>query len=290
LKYKLAKPIDESGYLCAGSLNGFDLYERTSSEDSPRHRFLGSGFEHMTVGDRENEGTLIEDLVPSTGLRSFLLYLPMSNEVVTAHIGVSNGSVVKKETRGFDRAKVVWYGHSILSGGATSRVGNLFANRVARDLNIMIHNLGFSGACFMTLEVAHHLVKVSDVDLFIIDCLSNMNEMEVGRAAPKLLQYIRDNGHERTPILLVEDVPQGSEWNSGENARMFEAKRAAQRRVYEDRKAAGDEHLHYVRSDELFPEKYQRHESVLVEGIHPTDIGMDVMTEFYKNRLPEILF
>jgi hypothetical protein len=66
----------------------------------------------------------------------------------------------------------------------------------------------------MEISVATFLVKVKDAGAFVIDC--NPNMVHVGgadgirnRSIP-LVNFIRANGHETTPIVLSEGTRYGS--------------------------------------------------------------------------------
>ena len=68
----------------------------------------------------------------------------------------------RHERRQVDRRTkpVVFYGTSITHGGCCSRPGLSFGNRVGRDLDVPVVNLGFSGSGVMEFEMSEHLAKI----------------------------------------------------------------------------------------------------------------------------------
>lgn len=103
-----------------------------------------------------------------------------------------------------------------------------------------------------------------------------------------LVQYIRSHGHPRTPIVLAEGTQAGSGWltnyEDGSNA----AKDAALREQYLKLVAAGDRHIFYVFSKDLFANDTHALDidSPTAAGCHPTDVGHYRVARHYSHVLP----
>jgi len=276
-------------HFSASGVSGCDLYARSYDKDgSYTWRFVGAAFQQLNMNGVVQVGTIATGLQSSPGLHSFMLHLPTYNEVVTARIGTESGATIQKDSKpAYRQDAIVWYGTSILQGGVASRPGNIFTHKIARRLNRTIFNFGFSGNGRMELSVAKHLATIPNVSLIIIDCNWNMNGATINQSTIPLVQYFRANGHANTPIVLVEGTPAGGEWVMPSLAHEEDAKRVALRNSLTQLIAEGDHNLHYVNSSSLFA-PYHSHENPTVAGTHPTDLGMELISNFYTRFIPTI--
>jgi lysophospholipase L1-like esterase len=138
----------------------------------------------------------------------------------------------------------------------------------------------------MELSVARFLVTITPAPAaFIIDCVWNMNATSIAANAVPLVQYIRSHGHPDTPIVLAEGLPFGRAWAVPDQAAEQAASNAALAAAYQQLLAAGDTHLHYVHTAELFGPLASL-DSATANGLHPTDIGMHDMAAVWISQLP----
>ena len=119
---------------------------------------------------------LLQDFVQTTQ-HKYWLFLPMRNTITSLKIGVPSSYELPKHDSDFDRngvllngkKPIVWYGTSIVQGGAVSRPGSTFTNILSRELGRHVLNYGFAGNGIMEISVAKSIVTI-DASLFVIDC------------------------------------------------------------------------------------------------------------------------
>lgn len=235
--------------------------------------------------------------LPNSGAPSrYLLYLPLRKTVAQASIGVEAGAALPVRDEAFSSdgvtmnglKPIVWYGTSIDQGGVASRPGNTYTNILTRNLGRMVLNFGFAGNGKMELEVAQFLAEL-DPEVFVIDCLWNMDPTLITNNTVPIVQYLRQR-RPNTPIVLAAGTRAGKYWfspsyNDGNNGALF-----AQ---YGKLQAAGVTGLHLVRNDhdELYGGMTLGNPTV--GGTHPTDLGhweiAAYYTKYFKDFLPDAL-
>ena len=64
-------------------------------------------------------------------------------------------------------------------------------------------------------KIYPYLIEINPKpSLFIIDCNPNMNYTLIRDRAVPLIQFIRQNGHPTTPIIMTEGTKHGTDWYS----------------------------------------------------------------------------
>ena len=140
--------------------------------------------------------------------------------------------------------------------------------------------------CFLLqINVAEFLTQINAA-AFVIDCNPNLNAESISKLAKPLVQYFRKQ-HPTTPIILAEGTTYGDFWFQPGTHSGQVAKRQALRTAYNELKAAGDEHLHYVDGNLLFGNNSVVNPTV--GGTHPSDLGHYDIASFYLQYLPTIL-
>jgi len=224
--------------------------------------------------------------------QKYWLNLPMRNSLKSLRLGVPNSyDLPKHNDIDFNRdgvtlnknKPIVWYGTSIVQGGAVSRPGSTFTNILSRELERLVLNFGFAGNGRMELGVAKWIVTI-DAALFVIDCLPNLNAELVTERTSPLVRFLRN--HTNAPILLVAGPNYGDYWISNSSN---VSKRKALKEQYESLLSEGIQDLYFFEngSDELyFRDPYV---NPTVGGTHPSDLGHREIAVFYREYLKQFL-
>ena len=213
-----------------------------------------------------------------------LVNLPLYNGVKSFSLGIDPGATIKPYPHPSGRTKpVVFYGTSITHGGCCSRPGLAFVNRVGRDLDVPVVNLGFSGSGVMEFEMSEHLAKI-DASCYVLDCLWNMglkeNPKDPGRSVEgNYEKFIRNLRTKRpdVPIVMAEqcDVFVGK---PNEKDVFIKA-------LYKKLIAEGWKNLVYLPKDKMFSGDTEG----TVDGCHPNDLGMETMAAAFGTAVRQAL-
>lgn len=217
----------------------------------------------------------------------FRLYFPLYNKVTWLEVGVAPGDYFKPLPVRLERPMVV-YGTSIAQGGCASRPGMAWTAVLDRAMDMPLINLAFSGNGRLENEVVE-LVGEIDAKFFIIDCLPNLTneelypDTELEKRIVESVSYLRKK-HPSTPILLVEHAgyTDGPIMPDRQNA--FERVNRVQRYTYSKMLQQGMSDLHYLSHEEL-----NIRMDDMVDGTHPSDLGMQHYADAYEKKLRQIL-
>lgn len=202
--------------------------------------------------------------------RDFTLNMPLYNGVDELSIGLEPGCNVEAPLPYDDDRSVVIYGTSITHGGCASRPGLSYPNIISRNLNVPLVNLGFSGSGRAESEVARVIAGVPDPLIFMIDCEANCGgKGYYEERLPAFIDILRA-AHANVEILVVSRIPNVTEGVQLHVREGREARVAFQKGLVEERRAAGDEHIHFLDgSDLLGPDGHEG----TVDTTHPNDLG-----------------
>eukprot|EP00930_Biecheleria_cincta_P021156 TRINITY_DN15738_c0_g2_i1.p1 TRINITY_DN15738_c0_g2~~TRINITY_DN15738_c0_g2_i1.p1 ORF type:complete len:991 (-),score=124.62 TRINITY_DN15738_c0_g2_i1:400-3099(-) len=265
----------------SSGLSGLDLYAWENSSSS--WRFVATT-KNITYPTSVSSMMASRGKVPTR----YRLHLPLYNGVRELYIGHDDSCPLEPDAE--TRKKIVWYGTSIAQGASASRPGMAFTNAIALRSPYQILNFGFSSNCLMEMSVAQYLVQIPNPSLFVIDCNANMEHQAISQKTEPLVRFLREH-HPSVPIVLAEDTLQGAAWLELWPREMQNMKRKALRGAYDALVQAGDPNLHYVYREQLFDfsSKIDKLLSPTVDRIHPTDLGMQAITDFYIKFLPTVL-
>lgn len=244
--------------------SGVDLYVRWEGQ-----------WRWLAVGDPAScqDGVdLIKDL--PCGKREYALYLPLYNGVTSVEIGVADDASFEKappRTRTEIRKPVVFYGSSIMQGACASRPGMAYPSQIGRMLDIETINLGFSGNGKCEHEVADLLSQL-DPQVYIIDCMPNMEAIYIYERMTYLLNSLREH-HQNTPVILVEHPTYQYLYLKVNDPYDGKPKNEQLQRVYKDVKKDWGDKLYYIKGDKL----YGNDGESTVDGVHATDVGFSRM-------------
>lgn len=213
----------------------------------------------------------------------YQLFLPPYNEVKWLEIGIPEGSKFSFLPPSQEKPIVI-YGTSIVQGACASRPGMIWTNIINRELQHPVINLGFSGNGQLDTETFDFIAEI-DAKLFIIDCMQNMTEERSGLIYERTLQGIRKLRQQSdTPILLVEHNGYANEFSSQYAEDLYRKANIELHRAFKDLKAEGIKNLHYLTKEEIgFTQ------DAMVEGIHPSDLGMQIYADAYIPKIKKIL-
>eukprot|EP01052_Picozoa_sp_SAG31_P034569 SAG31_NODE_4059_length_3630_cov_2.094308_3_plen_287_part_00 len=146
----------------------------------------------------------------------------------------------------------------------------------------------------MELSVAQYLTEI-DASMLIIDCNWNMNHAMITENTIPLVHYLRANGHATTPIVLAEGTPSGTDWAAAEaSATQQGANALALAAAFKSLVAAGDKHLYYATSEELFADSLgitvnPGTDDPTVGGCHLSDLGMRKQAAYWASAIPKFM-
>jgi len=163
------------------------------------------------------------------------------------------------------------------------RPGMSITGIVGRRFDRPVINLGFSGNGRMEAEVAHLLGEL-DAEVYLIDCLPNINGTVTAERTEPLVHILR-KARPETPIVLVEDRTYGNAHIFQSSRARHAASRAALAKAYENLQSEGVKNLHYLAGDLLLKDD----DESTTDGSHPSDLGMAQYADAYETVLKKIL-
>jgi hypothetical protein len=270
--YKAAKDRLGLPHMPATGVSGVDLYARDAAG---QWRWV----QVTKPATQEVRAEIIKDLAP--GYREYAAYLPLYNGVEFLKIGIPPGAKFEGLA---PRAKpIVFYGTSITHGASASRPGMVHTAILGRRFDTPVVNLGFSGNGRMDAAVGDLLIKI-DAAAYVIDCLPNMQPVQVREKCVPLVQQLRA-GRPDTPILLVEDRRFTNEWITPAKKKFHDENHAALREAFAALQQAGVKNLHYIPGDAL----YGTDTEGATDASHASDLGFmrqaDVMEPYLRAAL-----
>ncbi|PCJ60970.1 MAG: hypothetical protein COA79_07890 [Planctomycetota bacterium] len=232
---------------------------------------IGNGPEYKLTN-----GQLIE------GERQYVLYFPLARGVSSVEIGIpAQEKITPVELK--NEVPIIFYGTSIIQGGAVSRPGNHITALLERDLNYPVLNLGLSGSGKMEPEVIEIIAEL-EAKIFIIDCLPNMVATEVEERLLPAINILRKN-HPKTPIIIVESLIYQDAPLVIERTERCMSSNNSLRVEYDKALAQGIKNLHYIKGEELLGDLTDG----TSDGTHPNDLGCRKMADRYLLTIKEIL-
>ena len=213
----------------------------------------------------------------------YRLYLPPYNEVTWLEIGVSQDAKFSFLPISNEKPLVI-YGTSIVQGACASRPGMIWGSILERELQHPVINLGFSGNGQLEDEFFTLLSEI-DAKLFIIDCLPNMTNERTAWIYERTLNGVRKlREKSKAPILLVEHSGYTNDLTSNQAEKSYKDSNAELLKAYQTLREEGVKDLHYMTHAEIGLTM-----DAMVEGVHPSDLGMKQYADAYMRKIKEIL-
>lgn len=217
--------------------------------------------------------------------REFRLYLPLYKEVEEIQIGFSPDSLPTPASPPRLEKPMVIYGTSITQGGCSSNPGSDFAAVAARQLNLDLINLGFSGNGQGEPELAELMAEI-DAAVYILDYAANTQSEAMRQNLPEFIRILRER-RPLSPILLVSQIYYPRYEFNPVARQEIEAKRDVILDVYIQCRHAGDLNIHFADGFDWLPYGAS---GVQVDGCHPTDHGFALMAARLASTLQRLLF
>ncbi len=219
--------------------------------------------------------------------REYRLYLPLYNSVKWLQVGLPQGAGFTPLPVRVDKPIVV-YGTSIAQGACASRPGMAWTAILGRQLDRPLVNLGFSGNGRLEKEVVDLLTGI-DAKLYVLDCLPNL-VATVGISPEEIKQRIIESvrilrqKRPATPILLVEHAGYAEGLINPERRKLYSEVNALMRQAFAQLKTEAAGQLYLLPLSEI-----NLTLDAMVDGTHPSDLGMQQYAEAYEKSIRTIL-
>lgn len=282
VRYQVTEPL-AMPHMPATGVSGIDLYGTDS-----RGNALWCAGKYSFKDTIEYKFT---DLTPpnadaTTGIE-YCLYLPLYNAVKWLEIGTPNGSAFIPQAA--DSVKpIVVYGTSIAQGACASRPGMAWTAILSRKLKQPLINLGFSGAGKLEPEVVQ-LVNEIDARVFVLDCLPNLvggkSDFSAREIYDRIISAVKQirKVHPATPIILTDHFGYTDASINTIKRDRYKMANRVNHQAFTDLKMGGVKHLSLLPMEAL-----KQDMDTMVDGIHPTDLGMMRYAEAYRFIITKI--
>ncbi len=268
----LPKEYGLYGNLTIIATNGFDLYRYENGEPVYKGTFI-------PPFDTRQEG--FEGKIDLDGEEyEYLLYFPIYSGVEHLYIGIKEGSTLK-EGGGYSYDKPVLYlGSSITQGGCASKPSNAFAAMIERRTDCDFINLGFSGSCRGEKAMADYVASL-DPAVFVLDYDHNaFDPAELEATHEPLFKTFRAK-HPLTPVIFATRPDFRRDPEDAAKRREIILK------TYNNALASGDKNVWFIDTKTIFEPEWLN--SILVDNVHPGDLGMMFMARAYGKAVEEAL-
>lgn len=219
--------------------------------------------------------------------REYRLYLPLYNSVKWMEIGVAEGTIFTPLPLRLEKPVVV-YGTSIAQGGCASRPGMAWTAILGRNLDRPLINLGFSGNGRLEPELIS-LISEIDARLYVLDCMPNM--VELGDDMKKLitsriLQSVRQlrKDHPLVPVLLTDHAGYTNGSTNPSRKKMYVEANQIQHEAFALLKSEGINNIYLLENQDI-----NLSQDAMVDGTHPSDMGMQQYALAYEIIIRDIL-
>lgn len=282
VRYVVSNKQQAMPHMPATGVSGVDLYAGNSDGDwlwaAGKYTFgdtIQYRFANLEPNDSYKRG------------REYRLYLPLYNAVQWLEIGVPQGATLTPLPVRPEKPVVV-YGTSIAQGACASRPGMAWTSILGRKLDRPLINLGFSGNGRLEKEVID-LVSQVDARLYVLDCLPNLIAtvgIEPAAIRSRILESVKTLRQKRplVPVLLVDHAgytdggisPIRQQYYSDVNTLMHQA--------FVQLKAEGINGIYLLPKSQI-----DLSLDAMVDGTHPTDLGMQQYADAYEKSIRIIL-
>ena len=267
-------------HMPATGVSGVDLY---AYDKEGRERWCAARY---TFGDTityRYRDLAYADARPEFGY-NYHLSLPLYNRVTWLEIGVPEGAAFAFTPVSTERPIVV-YGTSIAQGACASRPGMAWTNILSRETGHDIVNLGFSGNALVEAPV-FDLMSQIDALMYVVDCMPNMCDTQLRDSIyDRTLAGVRClRSRSNAPILLVEHAGHTDDLTRPEARSQRSEGNANLRRAYDRLVADGVAGVYYLSHDDIALGLDD-----MVEGVHPSDLGMRHIADAYLAAVRSIL-
>lgn len=270
-------------HMPATGVSGVDLYAINSDGDAlwcaGKYTF-GDTIQYRFTGLEPN------DPYHQKG-REYRLYLPLYNSVKWLEIGVPTAVTLTPLPVRTDKPIVV-YGTSIAQGACASRPGMAWTSILGRKLDRPVINLGFSGNGRLEKEVVDLLPEI-DAKLYVLDCLPNLVAtvgIKPDEIKTRIIESVKALRRQKptTPILLVEHAGYTEGSLNPTRRQLYTDVNELMQQAFAQLKSEGIQKLYLLPKSAI-----NLSNDAMVDGTHPTDLGMQQYADAYERSIRPIL-
>ena len=248
---------------------GFSLFEIT--EQGERH--IGN---FAPANQTAKKGYVASVSLGKGGMRQYVLYFPLYNQVNRLSLALEGGAKVEPWTPYRNLAPILYYGSSITQGGCASRPDNSYQALICKRNKIDFINLGFSGSARAEKEMVEYLGRLN-CSLFVCDYDHNAPTAEYLADTHYPLYKAYRKARPDTPILFIS---RPDFYRTEDGAMREKVIRATYMRARKD----GDNNVYFLAGKSFYGKRPCC--DFAVDGCHPTDYGFAVMADkIYKKML-----
>ncbi|MCE7040719.1 SGNH/GDSL hydrolase family protein [Dyadobacter sp. CY312] len=274
-------------HMPATGVSGVDLYAVSSDGDelwcAGKYAFkdtISYDFQNLNPNDQYHKHG-----------REYRLFLPLYNSVKWLEVGVPEGTEFKFLPIRPEKP-IVAYGTSIMQGACASRPGMAWTSILSRKMDRPLINLGFSGNGRLEKEVTDLVAEV-EASVYILDCLPNLTirtdsvySMTATEVAKRIKDAVRTlkNKHTDTPIALAGHPGCTDGAINPKRLSYCQEANKVLTETFAELKAEGIQGIYLIPSDD-----FQQGIETMVDGTHPTDLGMMLYAQGYEKHLRKIL-
>jgi lysophospholipase L1-like esterase len=263
-------------HMPATGQSGFDLYMELDGENryikTTRFSVDSTHYKVELYNSEENS------------MHLFTINFPLYNGVNFLEIGIDEGAAIEPPTPFKTQGKFVIYGTSITQGGCVCRPGMAYSNIMSRTLNVEFINLGFSGNGKGEPALANLINQISDVRFIILDYEANTSKT-IKNSLENFVDILREK-HPETPILIMSKVRYARERKGTKKYALLISNRDFQRDLVQKKKEAGDNNIYFLDGSKVLGSKYYE---CAVDGVHPSDLGSQIIADAMTKAIREIL-
>lgn len=267
-------------HMPATGVSGVDLY---ATDANGRQRWCGGRYSFGDTLSYTYTGLSYDNAYHRKGYE-YQLFLPLYNSVTWLEIGVPKDALLSFIPVSQEKPLVV-YGTSIAQGACASRPGMAWTNIIERNLQHPVINLGFSGNGKLESELFDLLAEI-DAQMYIIDCMPNLSGAEASKVIfDRTLAGVKKlRQQSAAPILLVEHSGYTNEFTSQTKETSYRVANVELRKAYEALKNEDIAEIYYLTKEEIGLSM-----DAMVEGVHPSDLGMQQYADSYIRKIKEVL-
>lgn len=219
--------------------------------------------------------------------REYRLYLPLYNSVKWLEIGVPKGATLTPLPVRADKPIVV-YGTSIAQGACASRPGMAWPAILGRKLDRPVINLGFSGNGRLEKEIVTLLPEI-DAKLYVLDCLPNLVAtvgIKPDTIKSRVVDAVKTLRRQRpgVPVLLVEHAGYTEGGINPTRRQLYSDVNVLMEQAFAQLKSEGIQNVYILPKSAINLDT-----DAMVDGTHPTDLGMQQYADAYERSIRTIL-
>ncbi len=215
--------------------------------------------------------------------RRFIINLPLYMHSESLEIGVNDWAEVSPDT--FKNGlKVAVYGTSITHGCCASRPGMAYTNILSRTLDCEFFNYGFSGVAMTEPEIGKVLSE-NAFDMLIVDTEPNagVSDNLKNNLEPFLNEFLK--ARPNVPVVLLSRIPFTLDLFDEDRINLNKFYLRFLRSTAQKYRIKGF-NVYFYDQFGVFGKDFCEYTT---DGVHPTDLGMVKIADFYQKVIEKTL-